>query len=291
MNSQPYRKMKSRDMLSHDTDTQYVSATSAAGSKSPHRKVRSGDGPGFGRTVSPCSGWYLPIKAAFDLVLGGILLLVTTPVMLVAAVLIKLSSRGPIFYCQVRLGKDGRPFTLYKLRTMVDKAEALTGPVWSTKDDARVTPLGKVLRKTHIDEFPQLWNVMCGQMSLIGPRPERPEFVAKLDWEIPCYRERLNVRPGITGLAQVRLPPDTDIESVRRKIVYDVYYVKNVSPWLDLRVLFVTGWSLVCELTRHAWDRVSLPSSATVEQGFLQAVSASDFSEQPTNSMAVGVPE
>jgi lipopolysaccharide/colanic/teichoic acid biosynthesis glycosyltransferase len=291
MNSQPYRKMKSREMLSQETDTQYLSATSAAGSKSPHRKVRAGDGPAFGRAVSPHSGWYLPIKAAFDLVLGGILLIVTIPIMLVAAVLIKLSSRGPIFYCQVRLGKDGRPYTLYKLRTMVDKAEALTGPVWSTKDDARVTPLGKVLRKTHIDEFPQLWNVMCGQMSLIGPRPERPEFVAKLDWEIPCYRERLNVRPGITGLAQIRLPPDTDIESVRRKIVYDVYYVKNVSPWLDLRVLFVTGWSLVCELARHAWDQVSLPSSAAVEQGFLQAVSTSDFSEQSTNSMAVGVPE
>jgi lipopolysaccharide/colanic/teichoic acid biosynthesis glycosyltransferase len=283
--------MKSRDMICHETDAQHLCSTAVVGSKTIHRKIRPGDETGFGRAVSPYSGWYLPVKAAVDLVLGSLLLIVTIPVMTIAALLIKLTSRGPIFYCQVRLGKDGVPYTLYKLRTMVDKAEALTGPVWSSKDDARVTTLGKLLRKTHIDEFPQLWNVICGQMSLIGPRPERPEFVAKLDWEIPCYRERLNVRPGITGLAQVRLPPDTDIESVRRKIVYDVYYVKNVSPWLDLRLLFVTGWSLVRELGSHAWDRISLPSSEAVEQGFLQAVSAAEFSAKPTNSMAVGVSE
>lgn len=291
MNSQPYRKMKSREMTCHDTDTEHLCATSAAGTINPRRRPRVGDESSFGRAVSPHSGWYLPLKCAADLILAAVLLIVALPVIALAAALIKLTSRGPVFYCQVRLGKNGIPYTLYKLRTMIDKAEALTGPVWSTKDDARVTPLGKLLRKTHIDEFPQLWNVLRGQMSLIGPRPERPEFVAKLDWEIPCYRERLNVRPGITGLAQVRLPPDTDLESVRRKIVYDVYYVKNVSPWLDLRLLCVTGWSLVRELASHAWARISLPSSEIVEQGFLQAVSAAEFSEEPTSSMAVGVSE
>lgn len=291
MNIQSQRKMKPRDMLRHESETQFLGETTTAGSKGPHRRGRSEERGVYGRTVSPASSWYLPVKGAFDLILGGLLLLIALPIMFVAAVLIKLTSRGPIFYSQVRLGKNGKSYTMYKLRTMVDKAEALTGPVWSSKDDARVTPLGRLLRKTHIDEFPQLWNVMRGEMSLIGPRPERPEFVAKLDWEIPCYRERLNVRPGITGFAQVRLPPDSDIESVRRKVVYDVYYVKNVSPWLDLRLLLVTAWSLACELGCHLWNRFALPNSETVEQGFLQAVSTECYPSQPNGAMTVGVPD
>jgi lipopolysaccharide/colanic/teichoic acid biosynthesis glycosyltransferase len=265
--------------------------TSVAASRISRDKARPEADPAPKLAVLPKSAWYIPLKAATDFFLGFLLLIATTPAMLIAAILIKLTSRGPIVYRQVRLGTNGRPYTIYKLRTMVDKAEALTGPVWSSKDDARVTPLGKVLRKTHIDEFPQLFNVLRGQMSLIGPRPERPEIVTKLEWEIPCYRERLNVRPGITGLAQVRLPPDTDIESVRRKIIYDVYYVKNVNPWLDCRVLVATGWTLIRELARGAWKRVDLPSAEIVQHGFMQAISDTDYSDSPTSSITDGVPK
>jgi lipopolysaccharide/colanic/teichoic acid biosynthesis glycosyltransferase len=148
---------------------------------------------------------------------------------------------------------------------MVDKAEAKTGPVWSSKDDARITWLGRLLRTTHIDEFPQLWNVICGQMSLVGPRPERPEIVAGLDWEIPCYRERLRVRPGITGLAQVRLPP----------------------PWLDARLLFATAWSFAWQLAWYPWKWIALPSAEAVEQGFLQAINSSELGVETLDSIKV----
>src|SRR5262249_9538196 len=159
-----------------------------------------------------------------DFVLAAILILATSPVVLIAALLIRLTSRGPVFYRQVRLGKEGRPFRLVKLRTMRDNAESQTGPAWSSQNDSRVTPLGKLLRQTHVDEFPQLWNVLRGEMSLVGPRPERPEFVLRLERAIPFYCARMNVRPGITGLAQLRLPPDDGLESVRRKVVHDIFY-------------------------------------------------------------------
>ena len=166
--------------------------------------------------VRPLREWYLPVKHTLDFVLAVILMIATAPVTLAAGLLIRLTSRGPIFYRQVRLGKDGRPFRLVKLRTMQDNAESQTGPAWSTGNDSRVTPLGKLLRQTHIDEFPQLWNVLRGEMSLIGPRPERPEFVVRLEAAVPYYGSRMNVRPGITGLAQLRLPPDDGLESVRQ---------------------------------------------------------------------------
>jgi lipopolysaccharide/colanic/teichoic acid biosynthesis glycosyltransferase len=146
--------------------------------------------------VTPLNAWYLPLKRGLDVAIAAILVIATAPVMVVAALLVKLTSSGPALFRQVRVGKDGRLFTLRKLRTMRNNAEAETGPTWSTENDVRITPLGKLLRRTHIDEFPQLWNVLAGDMSLIGPRPERPEFVDKLDWEIPFYRERLRVPPG-----------------------------------------------------------------------------------------------
>jgi lipopolysaccharide/colanic/teichoic acid biosynthesis glycosyltransferase len=192
--------------------------------------------------------------------------------MLLGVILIKFTSRGPALYRQVRVGKGGRPFTLFKLRTMKHNAEAETGPVWSTENDCRITPVGKLLRSTHIDEFPQLFNVALGQMSLVGPRPERPEFVAKLDWEIPYYRERLKVAPGITGLAQLRLPPDATLDCVRRKVVHDVYYVRHVSPFLDAKLLCLTGWRLFRELYRSAWCCLILPSPDEIERGFRRAV-------------------
>ncbi len=218
--------------------------------------------------ASPRRAWYLPFKHAGDFLFAIGLLALSFPVILLGALLVKLTSRGPAFYRQVRVGKDGRLFTLLKLRTMRQDAEAETGPVWSTGNDPRVTCVGKLLRHTHIDEFPQLWNVALGQMSLVGPRPERPEFVARLDQEIPFYRHRLKVRPGITGLAQMRLPPDASLECVRRKLVHDVYYVQHVNPAIDLKLLVLTAWRLVNELGRYGWRCFTLPAAEEIEQAY-----------------------
>jgi lipopolysaccharide/colanic/teichoic acid biosynthesis glycosyltransferase len=185
-----------------------------------------------------------PAKRVLDLVLALILLVPAAAVLLVLAVLVKLTSRGPVLYSQTRVGKNGRPYTLRKLRTMVHHSESLTGPRWSLPGDPRITRLGGFLRRTHLDELPQLWNVLCGHMSLIGPRPERPEFVPALAKAIHHYRERLAVRPGVTGLAQVQLPSDTTVESVRLKLAYDLWYAQNQTLWLDLRILLATGLKL-----------------------------------------------
>jgi lipopolysaccharide/colanic/teichoic acid biosynthesis glycosyltransferase len=155
---------------------------------------------------------------------------------------------------------------------MRDDAEAQTGPVWSTARDTRVTPVGRLLRSSHIDEFPQLWNVLRGQMSLVGPRPERPEFVAKLDWEVPYSRERLKVRPGITGLAQLRLEADTTLECVRRKVEHDIYYVQHLSLWLDMKLMMFTALRLARELNRSAWRSIMLPTTDEIGEGFQRAV-------------------
>jgi lipopolysaccharide/colanic/teichoic acid biosynthesis glycosyltransferase len=185
--------------------------------------------------------WYLPCKGVLDFVAAGLLLVPGAPVILLAALLVKLTSRGPAFYHQARLGRGGRPFTIYKIRTMVDKCESLTGPRWSIPGDPRITCIGQFLRASHLDELPQLVNVLRGDMSLIGPRPERPEFLPELEAAFPWYRERLLVRPGVTGLAQVQLPADTNLDSVRHKLTYDLYYIHNVGPWLDLRILLCTA--------------------------------------------------
>jgi lipopolysaccharide/colanic/teichoic acid biosynthesis glycosyltransferase len=225
-----------------------------------------------GHLVAPGLAWYLPLKRCCDLLLAIVILVLVVPIVLLSALLVKLTSRGPAFYRQVRMGLDGRPFTLIKLRTMKHDAEAQSGPVWATDHDVRVTPIGKLLRQSHIDEFPQLLNVIRGDMSLVGPRPERPEFVARLDWEVPHYRERLGVRPGITGLAQLRLHADTGLETVRRKLVYDIYYVRNVNPILDAKLLVMTAWRLCEELVRFAWHVLTLPSHEEVERGLYRLV-------------------
>lgn len=218
------------------------------------------------RRVLPVRGWYLPIKLAADFVAALLLCVVLLPAVVVAVVLVKLTSRGPAFYAQTRVGKDGRLFTLIKIRTMVHNAEALTGPVWATTNDSRVTPVGRYLRDLHVDEFPQLINVLAGQMSLVGPRPERPEFVSRLEWVVNDYRERLNVRPGISGLAQLKLPPDSDIESVRCKLVHDLYYVRNVGPWLDAKLLAFTGGLLFIKAVKGVAKYFCLPSSEEIER-------------------------
>jgi len=217
-------------------------------------------------TVQPRHAWFIPCKAAVDFVVALLLLILAAPLILVAALLVKLTSRGPAFYCQVRLGKGGRQFTVYKLRTMVQDAERLTGPIWAVPDDPRVTPLGRFLRWAHVDELPQLLNIILGQMSLIGPRPERPQLVPKLAWALPRYRDRLRIRPGITGIAQLRLPADTDLENVRRKLVYDLYYVRYANPWLDLRILFFTGVRVFVDVFTTSWMLVALPRWETVER-------------------------
>jgi lipopolysaccharide/colanic/teichoic acid biosynthesis glycosyltransferase len=224
------------------------------------------------RVVEPRLSWYLSVKRFVDVIGAVVLLVLLSPCIAVAALLVKLTSRGPALYRQVRVGRNGREFTLCKLRTMRHDAESKTGPVWSTQFDSRVTPLGKLLRSTHIDEFPQLWNVILGDMSLVGPRPERPEFVAKLDWEIPFYKERLQVRPGITGLAQLRLPADTTLESVRQKVEHDVFYVQHCNPWLDLKLMVFTAWRLVKEVAHYGWKCFVLPTDDDIERGFQQAV-------------------
>jgi lipopolysaccharide/colanic/teichoic acid biosynthesis glycosyltransferase len=194
-----------------------------------------------------------------------VLFLPIAVVVLVAAILIKLTSRGPAFYSQVRLGKNGKPYTIYKLRTMVHNCEFFSGPRWSTAHDPRVTPLGRLLRDTHIDEFPQILNVLRGEMSLVGPRPERPEFVPQLEKAIPHYRERLLVRPGITGLAQIQLPADTDLTSVERKLRYDLHYIKSVGPWLDLRIMLATAGKMARIPFRFFGAVFRIPSVREVE--------------------------
>lgn len=188
------------------------------------------------------------MKRIMDITASSLGLLLLSPVFLLAVILVKTTSRGPVFYRQVRVGLDGRDYTLLKFRTMVENAEAGTGAVWATAGDARVTKVGFFFRQWRIDEIPQLINVLRGEMSLVGPRPERPEFVASLAEEVPFYRERLLVLPGITGWAQVKFPYATSVEGVKRKLQFDLFYIKNMSFFLDVVVLLRTFKTIVVGL-------------------------------------------
>src|SRR5262245_35725785 len=183
------------------------------------------------------------LKRLVDFGLALVLLLVSLPVLVVVAALVKATSRGPVLYRQTRLGRYGRPYTLYKIRTMVADSER-HGAVWSKPGDPRVTRVGRFLRRTHLDELPQLWNVLRGHMSLVGPRPERPEIIPALAAAVPHYCERLRVRPGLTGLAQVQLAADTGLDSVRQKVTYDLWYLERCGVGLDLRILLATALKL-----------------------------------------------
>ena len=195
--------------------------------------------------VSVPTGWYLTFKGAADVLMAALLMILAAPVIVVCGLLVKLTSPGPALYSQVRLGWRGRPFRIFKLRTMRNDCEKVGGVQWSRPGDPRVTWIGRILRRTHLDELPQLWNVLKGDMSLVGPRPERPEFAPSLEKAIPRYRERLIVKPGVTGLAQVQLPPDTDVNSVRRKLAYDLHYIARIGVWLDLRLILCTAFHML----------------------------------------------
>jgi len=182
----------------------------------------------------------LAVQNLYSLILGAIGLVVFLPLMLCTALAVRLTSTGPIFYSQRRVGMNGHIFTLTKFRSMYADAEARTGAVWASKDDPRITPIGKWLRKLRLDELPQFWNVVRGDMSIVGPRPERPEFVDVLAQQIPYYRQRLAVKPGITGWAQINHKyGDTALDAMV-KLEYDLYYIKHVAPALDLYIIFHT---------------------------------------------------
>jgi len=180
------------------------------------------------------------VKKALDLTIAGIGIVMASPAIFFTAIVIKIVSPGPVFFKQERMGWGGKPFYIYKLRTMRVDAEKSTGPVWAQEDDPRLIRFGKLIRKMHIDELPQLFNVLKGDMSIVGPRPERPVFVERLGKEIADYHKRMNVRPGITGLAQVWHKYDETIMDVRKKVKYDLLYIKEMCLMVDMRILLRT---------------------------------------------------
>ena len=188
--------------------------------------------------LSVCEGFptnrYELAKTIFDRVLAIVLLIVLSPAIMLVMLLVRLTSRGSPIYSQQRVGQNGQHFTIYKIRSMYVDSE-VDGPRWSLPGDDRVTPIGRLLRSSHFDELPQLINVIRGEMSLIGPRPERPELIAQLEHALPHYHLRHRIRPGISGLAQVLQAPDSDLASVGRKLKYDIYYVDRLSLMLDAR--------------------------------------------------------
>jgi sugar transferase (PEP-CTERM system associated) len=192
------------------------------------------DGFSSGRRLSGIA------KRLFDILASALLLALTAPLILVFAILVKLESRGPAFYRQQRVGLYGQTFDVLKLRSMRTDAEAAGKAIWASKDDPRVTLIGKFIRLVRIDELPQTWCVLKGQMSFVGPRPERPEFIADLETKMPYYAERHMVKPGITGWAQVNYPYGASIDDARHKLEYDLYYAKNYTPFLDILILLQT---------------------------------------------------
>jgi len=180
------------------------------------------------------------IKRLIDITISLFVIIVLSPIILLTSFLIKITSKGPVFYTQKRLGKNGKEFKVIKFRSMVQDAEKKSGPTWANKDDPRVTAIGRFMRRVRLDEVPQFINVLKNDMSIVGPRPERPFFVEQLKKEIPYYSRRLSVKPGITGWAQVKHTYDTSIEDVKTKLQYDFYYIENMSISLDIRIMIFT---------------------------------------------------
>jgi lipopolysaccharide/colanic/teichoic acid biosynthesis glycosyltransferase len=217
--------------------------------------VREGD------MVAPVSSLSLA-KRGVDCGLALLMAVVAVPVVLVSMLIVRLTSRGPALYTQERVGLGGHEFTIYKIRTMIHDCESLTGPKWSVPGDPRVTAFGRVLRALHIDELPQLVNILVGDMSLVGPRPERPVFVNKLSRQIPHYRARLSVLPGITGIAQLLQPPDVEISDVERKLAFDLYYAQTMSLWLDAKILACTALKLLGASRRRIGSLLGMGDAA-----------------------------
>lgn len=188
----------------------------------------------------PMPLWEKTIKRALDIFVSLVVLLLTFPFLIAIGLAVRLTSPGPAIYRQKRVGRNGKMFTIYKFRTMLDNAEKHSGPTWATKDDPRVTGIGYWLRKLRIDEVPQLINVLKGDMSLVGPRPERPHFVEQFSQQIPLYTRRLRVRPGITGWAQVKWKYDTSLDDVKEKTKFDLFYIENASLRMDAKILINT---------------------------------------------------
>lgn len=184
--------------------------------------------------------WERNIKRLMDVIISGVIITAFFPAWLLVAIAIKLDSAGLLFYKQQRVGKDGKEFMILKFRSMVENAESETGPKWAESQDPRITRVGKVIRALRLDEVPQFWNVLKGEMSLIGPRPERPYFVEKFKENIPLYTRRLKVKPGITGWAQIKGGYDTTFENVKIKLQYDLFYLENMSLRMDLKILLNT---------------------------------------------------
>lgn len=189
--------------------------------------------------------WEQAAKRAIDIVFSLFILIITLPISMIVAIAVKADSRGPIFYRQKRVGKGGKEFIINKFRSMVHRAEDRTGAVWAGKDDSRITRVGRVIRSLRVDEIPQFINVLDGDMSLVGPRPERSVFVKKLRKKIPLYERRLNVRPGITGWAQVKHKYDESLDDVRVKLRYDFFYLENMSLRMDFKILLNTIWVII----------------------------------------------
>lgn len=189
--------------------------------------------------------WEWTVKRIADVVFSLILLILLLPLWVVTALAIKIDSRGPLFYNQKRVGMNGKVYTMFKFRSMVADAEKMTGPVWATWNDPRVTRFGRFMRRVRLDEIPQLINVIKGDMSWVGPRPERPHFVEKFKKEIPLYTRRLRIRPGITGWAQIKGVYDQNIEHVKQKLAYDLFYLENMSLRMDLKIIVSTVYIMI----------------------------------------------
>ena len=207
------------------------------------------DMPVINLTESPLYGWNKVLKRTSDVILSGLAILITFPLMILITIAVKLGSRGPLLYKQERVGLDRDVFMMYKFRSMKIGAENQTGPVWAKEDDERRTLVGSFLRSTSLDELPQLFNVLMGKMSLVGPRPERPIFVEKLKKSIPFFMRRLKMKAGLTGWAQVNgWRGNTSLE---KRIEFDLYYIKNWSLLFDIKIIFLTIWKGL--INRHAY--------------------------------------
>lgn len=239
-------------MLKPIASTAVPRSSSRAASSVFGRLRPPGPPPSLPPVSAPRLRMELALKAILDRSVALLMLVLGAPVLLTAMALVKLTSRGPALYSQKRVGQFGRVFVIWKVRTMYHNCEKLTGPRWSTPGDPRVTRIGGVLRALHIDELPQLVNVLRGQMSLIGPRPERPEIAAKLAGLVENYDTRHAVLPGISGNAQIHLPPDTNVSDVREKVVLDREYIRRFSAWFDVKMLILTGLKMVRIYSTHS---------------------------------------